>query len=109
MIQLLIDDVWEEEHHVKMKFNRMIIYPSYMWHSAIMKKGWYKDKPRVSMSGFVFPECLTVDVNENERMGLLDYIFHYGDVLPTVDHRRLLELVRGLEFLIQKILRKHIL
>ena len=61
----LIDDVWEEEHHIPMKFNRMIIYPSYMWHSAIVRKGWYKDVPRVSMSGFIFPECLDVNVNES--------------------------------------------
>ena len=62
---MLIDGVWEEEHHVPMKFNRMIIYPSYMWHSAIVKKGWYKDVPRVSMSGFVFPDSLNVSVNES--------------------------------------------
>ena len=60
---MLIEDVWEEEYHVKMKFNRMIIYPSYMWHSAIMKKGWYKDDPRVSLSGFVFAPSLNLDVN----------------------------------------------
>lgn len=60
---MLIDDVWEEEHHVKMKFNRMIIYPSFMWHTAVMKNGWYKDKPRVSMSGFIHPDSLNLDVN----------------------------------------------
>ena len=31
-------------------------------------------------------------------MGLLDSIFHHRNVLPTVDHRRLLELCRGFEF-----------
>ena len=31
-------------------------------------------------------------------MGLLDSIFHHWNVLPTVDHRRLLELCRGFEF-----------
>ena len=40
---------------------RMIIFPSYMWHSAIIKKGWYKDKPRVSLSGFVPPFNLGVE------------------------------------------------
>ena len=60
---MLIDDVWEEQHHVKMKFNRMIIYPSFMWHTAVMKNGWYKDKPRVSMSGFIHPDSLNLDVN----------------------------------------------
>ena len=34
----------------------------------------------------------------HERLGLLDSIFHYRDVLPTVDHRRLLELVRGFDW-----------
>ena len=58
---LLMEDVWEEEHHIKMKYNRMIIFPSYMWHSAIIKKGWYKDKPRVSLSGFVPPSNLGVE------------------------------------------------
>ena len=60
---MLIEDVWEEEHHVPMKFNRMVIYPSYMWHTAVMKKGWYTDRPRISMSGFVFPDCLNIDVH----------------------------------------------
>ena len=58
---LLMEDVWEEEHHIKMKYNRMIIFPSYMWHSAIIKKGLYKDKPRVSLSGFVPPSNLGVE------------------------------------------------
>ena len=34
----------------------------------------------------------------HEAVGLLDSIFHYRDVLPTVDHRRLLELVRGFDW-----------
>ena len=33
---LLMEDVWEEEHHIKMKYNRMIIFPSYMWHSIVL-------------------------------------------------------------------------
>tara|TARA_B100000530_G_C15890667_1_gene461288 strand:+ start:118 stop:306 length:189 start_codon:yes stop_codon:yes gene_type:complete len=60
---MLIDEVWEEQYHVPMKFNRMIIYPSFMWHTAVMKNGWYKDKPRVSMSGFVFADSLNLDIN----------------------------------------------
>jgi len=60
---MLIEDVWEEEFHVPMKFNRLIIYPSFMWHSAVMKRGWYKDTPRVSMSGFIFADSLNLDVN----------------------------------------------
>ena len=60
---MLIDEVWEEQYHVPMKFNRMIIYPSFLWHTAVMKNGWYKDKPRVSMSGFVFADSLNLDIN----------------------------------------------
>ena len=60
---MLIEDVWEEEHHIKMKFNRLVIYPSYIWHSAVMKNGWYKDVPRTSLSGFVFADSLKIDVN----------------------------------------------
>ena len=34
----------------------------------------------------------------HEAVGLLDSIFHYRNVLSTVDHRRLLELVRGFDW-----------
>ena len=34
----------------------------------------------------------------NETNGLLHYILHSGNVLPTLDHRRLLELVRGFDW-----------
>tara|TARA_Y100001935_G_scaffold200785_1_gene169118 strand:+ start:3155 stop:3739 length:585 start_codon:yes stop_codon:yes gene_type:complete len=33
-----------------------------------------------------------------ERVGLLDSIFHYRNVLPTVDHQRLLGLIRGFDW-----------
>tara|TARA_B100001996_G_scaffold39714_1_gene29041 strand:- start:44 stop:823 length:780 start_codon:yes stop_codon:yes gene_type:complete len=59
----LIEDVWEEEHFVPMQFNRMIIYPSYMWHTAVCRSGWYKDNPRVSLSGFVHADTLNVDID----------------------------------------------
>jgi hypothetical protein len=49
----LIEDVYEEEYHVKMKHNRLVIYPSYLWHSAVMAPGMFKDNPRVSLSGFI--------------------------------------------------------
>ena len=61
----LIDEVWEEEHHVPMQFNRMIIYPSYMWHTAVCRNGWYNDVPRVSLSGFVHAETLNVDIDHS--------------------------------------------
>ena len=34
----------------------------------------------------------------NETNGLLHYILHSGNVLSTLDHRRLLELVEGLDW-----------
>ena len=34
----------------------------------------------------------------NETKGLLHYLFHHGNVLSTFDHRRLLELVKGLDW-----------
>jgi len=49
----LIEDVYEEEYHVKMKHNRLVIYPSYLWHSAVIAPGMFKDNPRVSLSGFI--------------------------------------------------------
>ena len=59
----LIEDVWEEEFFVPMVFNRMVIYPSYLWHTAVCRDGWYKDNPRVSMSGFVHADTLNVDID----------------------------------------------
>ena len=58
---MLMENVFEEVHFVPMKFNRLIIFPSYIWHSAIIKKGWYRDRPRVSLSGFVPPSNLGVE------------------------------------------------
>jgi len=49
----LIEDEYVEELMVPMKFNRLVIYPSYVWHHAVVRPGWFKDNPRVSMSGFV--------------------------------------------------------
>ena len=46
-----------------MVFNRMVIYPSYLWHTAVCRDGWYKDNPRVSMSGFVHADTLNVDID----------------------------------------------
>ena len=48
-----MDDAWEEYHYEPMKFNKLIIYPSYIYHSALMKKDWFVDSPRISISGFI--------------------------------------------------------
>ncbi len=49
----LMDDAWEEYHYEPMKFNRLILYPAYIFHSSIMKIDWYTESPRVSLSGFI--------------------------------------------------------
>ncbi len=48
-----IEPVYEEYHHIDMKFNRLVLYPSYLWHTAIIKPGMYKDFPRVCLAGFI--------------------------------------------------------
>ena len=48
-----IEPCWEEIHEVPMKKNRLVLYPSYLWHSAKFSAGMYDTKARVSLSGFV--------------------------------------------------------
>tara|TARA_S200002703_G_scaffold32156_3_gene28059 strand:+ start:1068 stop:1829 length:762 start_codon:yes stop_codon:yes gene_type:complete len=48
-----MDDSWEEYHFVNMKYNRLVLYPSYIFHSAQIKKDWFVEYPRVSISGFI--------------------------------------------------------
>jgi len=54
-----IDASWKEIHHVKMKYNRMVIYPSYLWHTAVYNKSDYAEFSRVSISGFVSKNYFT--------------------------------------------------
>lgn len=50
----LVDtEIWKEELMIDMKFNRMVIYPSYYFHSAYIEKDWFVDSPRVTLSGFL--------------------------------------------------------
>jgi len=51
-----IDSCWKEEHHVPMKFNRLVIYPSYLWHTAVYNKEDFVNNSRVSISGFIGKE-----------------------------------------------------
>ncbi|NDB30378.1 hypothetical protein EB155_11280 [archaeon] len=51
-----IDPCWKEEYHVPMKFNRLVIYPSYLWHTAVYNKEDFTNHPRVSISGFIEKE-----------------------------------------------------
>lgn len=48
-----IEPCWKEIHEVPMKKNRLVLYPSYLWHSAKFSAGEYDTNPRVSVSGFV--------------------------------------------------------
>jgi len=50
---LIDNNTWKEEIMVDMKFNRMVIYPSYYFHSAYIEKDWFTDSPRVTLSGFL--------------------------------------------------------
>lgn len=48
-----IDPSWKEIHHIPMKYNRMVLYPSYLWHTAVYNKEDYSEFPRVSIAGFI--------------------------------------------------------
>lgn len=50
---LMEKDVFEEEHFVKMKYNRMLIYPGYLWHSAMIHPDWWVDEPRIALVGSI--------------------------------------------------------
>tara|TARA_B100001250_G_scaffold408087_1_gene429888 strand:+ start:1153 stop:1947 length:795 start_codon:yes stop_codon:yes gene_type:complete len=50
-----IEDVYEEYHHVPMKYNRMVIYPAYLWHQPAVKDHMFNEpnEPRYCLAGFV--------------------------------------------------------
>lgn len=45
--------IWEPIHHVEMKPNRFVMYPSYVFHSAYIEKEWYQDNKRIGLVGFL--------------------------------------------------------
>lgn len=47
------DSEWELIHHVEMKYNRLVVYPSYILHSAYIEKEWYQDTKRIGLVGFL--------------------------------------------------------
>ena len=53
-----IEDAYEEYHHIPMKYNRMVLYPAYLWHHPIIKGDMFNEpkEPRFSISGFVNQE-----------------------------------------------------
>ena len=53
-----IEDAYEEYHHIPMKYNRMVLYPAYLWHHPIIKGDMFNEpkEPRFNISGFVNQE-----------------------------------------------------
>jgi hypothetical protein len=45
--------IWQLIHHVEMKYNRFVMYPSYIFHSAYIEKEWYQDIKRIGLVGFL--------------------------------------------------------
>ena len=50
---LMEKDTFEEEHFVKMAYNRMVIYPEHVWHSAMIHPDWWVDTPRIALVGSI--------------------------------------------------------
>ncbi len=52
------EDVYEEYHHIPMKYNRMVLYPAYLWHSPVLREGWFNEPkdPRFGLAGFIHQE-----------------------------------------------------
>jgi hypothetical protein len=36
-----------------MEYNRMVIYPGYVWHSAMIHPDWWVDTPRIALVGSI--------------------------------------------------------
>jgi hypothetical protein len=47
---------WERFHLIKMKFNRLVIFPSEIFHAAWHEPGWFMDYPRINQVFFSIPE-----------------------------------------------------
>lgn len=47
------EDDWELEFVSNAKFNRIVIYPSYMFHSYYIEKDWYTQDGMLNLQGFV--------------------------------------------------------
>jgi hypothetical protein len=46
-------NTWELIHSVEMKYNRFVMYPSYVFHSAYIEKEWFQDIKRIGLMGFL--------------------------------------------------------
>lgn len=48
--------IWERFHLIKMKYNRLIIFPSEVFHGAWHEPNWFMDYPRINQVFFSSPE-----------------------------------------------------
>jgi len=48
-----LTDDWAIEYEVEMKFNRFVMHPSYIFHTAYIEKEWFQEEKRVSLAGFI--------------------------------------------------------
>lgn len=51
-----IEAHWERVHLVPMRFNRLLVFPSHLWHAAWHPPGAFRDYPRVNQAIFVNAE-----------------------------------------------------
>lgn len=47
------EDDWELQFVVDAAYNRFVMHPSYIFHSAYVEKEWYQEEKRVSLAGFI--------------------------------------------------------
>lgn len=48
-----IDTYWERTHLVPMRFNRLLLFPSNLWHGAWHPPGAFREYPRINQAVFV--------------------------------------------------------
>lgn len=44
---------WELQLVADAKFNRFVMYPAYIFHTAYIEKDWYQNEDRVTLTGFI--------------------------------------------------------
>jgi len=52
-IQSIMDEKFKREHLLEMKYNRAVLYPTDVLHSAELKLGWFNEYPRVAQILFL--------------------------------------------------------
>ena len=51
--RIISEEDWELQFVADNKFNRLIVYPSYMFHSPYIEKDWYTEQKRLTLEGFI--------------------------------------------------------